>query len=111
MSAPASRIDIMSVCTEELKRACLRRLSRDWACFNYWYLGERLRPPVFSLESAEARWGQWSPATRTISISERHIVEAPWETVLETLKHEMAHQYVDEVLKLEGALPHGEAFQ
>ena len=101
----------MSAITEDLKQACIRRLARDWSCFNYWYLGSKLRRPALEVEEVESRWGRWDPATRTISISARHLLEAPWDTVLETLKHEMAHQYVDEVLRLDGALPHGEAFR
>ncbi|HVY60654.1 MAG TPA: DUF2786 domain-containing protein, partial [Planctomycetota bacterium] len=101
----------MNVFTDELKRACLKRLARDWSCFNYWYLGERLRKPAFQVDAALTRLGQWDPRARTISFSERHILEAPWESVLETLKHEMAHQYVDEVLGMRGAMPHGEAFR
>lgn len=97
--------------TDELKRACLRRLAHDWSCFNYWYLREKLRPPAFAFESAAGRLGSWDPGTRTIAIAERLVLESPWEAVLETLKHEMAHQYVDEVLELEGVLPHGEAFR
>jgi hypothetical protein len=101
----------MGVFDDELRRACLRRLSREWGCFNYWYLGEKLRPPAFELEADGSRLGCWHAATRTISVSERHVRESPWEAVLETLKHEMAHQYVDEVLRLDEALPHGEAFR
>jgi hypothetical protein len=96
---------------EDLRRACLQRLRRDWGCLNYWYLGEKLRPPAFELDEAETRLGSWEPVTRTISISLRHIESAPWTGVVETLKHEMAHQYVDEVLRLQSVLPHGEAFK
>jgi hypothetical protein len=96
---------------EELRRACLQRLRRDWGCLNYYYLGEKLRPPAFELDAAETRLGSWDSVTRTISISERHIASAPWTAVVETLKHEMAHQYVDEVLRLQSVLPHGEAFR
>lgn len=105
MAMEAGQVD------EALRIGCLRRIKRDWACLNYWHLGSKLRPPAFELDRAEARLGSWEPRTRTISISEHHVWSAPWEAVTETLKHEMAHQYVDEVLKLDGALPHGEAFR
>ncbi len=110
MTAHGERAAAVGLATE-LKQACLRRLKRDWGCFNAWYLGERLRAPAFDLAPGTGRLGSWTTATRTISIAERHVLDAPWESVLETLKHEMAHQYVDEVLKLEGVLPHGEAFR
>ena len=35
----------------------------------------------------------------------------PWGVVVEVLKHEMAHQYVDEVLKATDEAPHGPAFR
>jgi hypothetical protein len=97
--------------TEDLKQACLRRLRRDWGLFNWQHLGSKLRPPTLELDAALARVGAWDRATRRISISEAHVLGAPWEIVLDTLKHEMAHQYVDEVLGFELALPHGEAFR
>jgi len=96
---------------ESLRRATLHHLQREWGNFNRWHLGGKLIPPTFEIEDAEGRLGSWRRDTRTIAIARRHLEGAPWHAVLETLKHEMAHQYVDEVLRLDRALPHGEAFQ
>lgn len=101
----------MSDIAEGLRRATLRRLQRDWSCFNSWHLGGKLRPPTFEIEEVEGRLGCWRRDTRTIAISRRHLEDASWSAVLETVKHEMAHQYVDEVLHLTEVLPHGEAFK
>jgi hypothetical protein len=93
-----------------LQRSWLRELRRFHDAFNYTYARSALRTPLFRLGFASERLGQWDHDSRTITISARHILSHPWESVLDTLRHEMAHQYVDEVLGLPGAPPHGEAF-
>lgn len=57
----------------------------------------RLRPPVIRVEELTATWGQWSPSTRCLTISRRLIELHSWDVVIEVLKHEMAHQIVNEV--------------
>lgn len=101
----------MTIFHDEIKRACLKRLQREWSCFNYWYLGRKLNPPTIEIEDVASRLGRWDSSTRTISIAAQHVLHDPWQAVLETLKHEMAHQYVDEALGLDRSLPHGEAFR
>jgi hypothetical protein len=96
---------------EELRRATLRRLQREWSGYNSWHLGGKLRPPAFEIADDARRLGSWHRGTRTIAFSRGHLEGATWSEVIDTLKHEMAHQYVDEVLGLEEALPHGEAFR
>jgi hypothetical protein len=44
------------------------------------------------------RLGRWLPALRTIELSRRLLLDHGWGVLEEVLKHEMAHQYVDEVL-------------
>lgn len=61
-------------------------------------------------EASVSHWGQWAPATREMSFSRHLVGKRPWNEVLEVLKHEMAHQYVSEVLKVEGEPPHGPTF-
>ena len=41
----------------------------------------------------------------------RLVTEHPWTVVLEVLRHEMAHQYVDEVLGVHDETAHGPTFQ
>ncbi|MBI5607787.1 MAG: hypothetical protein HY902_02790, partial [Deltaproteobacteria bacterium] len=79
----------------KLHPAWLRRLKGEWMSANEHYLGKALQMPVLAIDvGPEARLGQWQPATRTLSISELHILRAPWHEVRATLRHEMAHQYV-----------------
>lgn len=95
---------------EWLQRAWILQLRRHYDIFNWEYLGSQLRPPILRIGAAGGRLGEWDPRNRTITLSEQHILAHPWETVLDTLRHEMAHQYVDEVLGLSHAPPHGEPF-
>ncbi len=94
----------------ELQTAWIRHLRWFFDFYNYQYLDCRMRPPLFRLGESGHRLGQWDAATRTINVSVAHILENAWESVLETLRHEMAHQYVDEVMQIAHAPPHGAAF-
>jgi len=71
----------------------------------------QLRRPVLALSDHERRLGEWIRAQRTIAISRRLVVTQPWGAVREVLKHEMAHQYVDEVLRIHDETAHGPAFR
>jgi hypothetical protein len=95
----------------ELETALLRELR---ACFdweNHARFRDRLVPPVFALSGAAARLGQWVRATRTLELARALVVERPWPEVLGVLQHEMAHQFVDEVLGVREESAHGETFQ
>ena len=95
----------------ELEAALLRELR---ACFdweNHARFRSRLTPPVFALSGASARLGQWLRAARTIELSRALVVERPWPEVLGVLQHEMAHQFVDEVLGVRDETAHGETFR
>lgn len=70
-----------------------------------------LECPNFKISSATRQFGCWSSLERSITISERLIKEHTWDVVLEVLKHEMAHQYVTEVLKDTDSKAHSEVFQ
>lgn len=95
----------------ELEALLLRELR---ACFDWEndarFRG-RLQPPVFALSGAAARLGRWVRATRTLELSRALAVERPWPEVLAVLQHEMAHQFVDEVLGVHDETAHGETFQ
>ena len=67
--------------------------------------------PTFRLDEASTRLGVWEREHRCIGISVSHILRDPWLGVLETLRHEMAHQFADEILKATDEAPHGPAFQ
>ncbi len=88
-----------------------RRLQFDFGVFNYQYLSNSLTKPTFKFFENETQWGYWKgEEIREIGINLKLIFDHEWESVLLVLRHEMAHQYVDEVLG-GGKVPHGEEFQ
>ncbi len=94
-----------------LDRALLQAISAEWHGLNRELFGQGLVCPVFSLAADEQRLGLWRRQTREIILQRRFAFHESWGTVVEVLKHEMAHQYVDEVLKATDETPHGPAFQ
>ncbi len=97
--------------TTELEAALLRELRSSYQDLNASYFKRALRAASIHLSDGAARLGQWDPAHRTIEMSRRLVVDRPWGTVLEVLKHEMAHQYVHEVLSRTDESAHGPAFR
>ena len=106
-SAHASTSDLSAA----LEAALLRALGRTWEEINQNHFGSRLRRPVLALLDAEARLGQWHGPRRTLSLSRRLVLEQPWGMVREVLKHEIAHQFVDEVLGIRDQTAHGPSFE
>lgn len=94
-----------------LRETWLRRLSWEWQQVNSGCLDGQLRPPVLTIDTGTSqRLGHWEPQGRIIGIAEHHIWQHPWEEVVATLRHEVAHQVVDELFGGD-ARPHGERFQ
>src|SRR3954471_6912877 len=93
-----------------LEAALLRQLGETWAEINQNHFRRRLRRPVFGLSDA-ARLGAWIGARRMLELSRALVLEQPWGVVREVLKHEMAHQFVDEVLGIDDQTAHGPAFE
>ena len=91
--------------------ALTRELARWWAEINASQFEGAMRPPSLLIDDSERRWGSWRRTSRTLSLSERLIDEHPWQVVVEVLRHEMAHQYVDEVLGIHDETAHGPAFR
>src|SRR5206468_1286250 len=48
---------------------------------------------------------------RTLELARALVLEQPWGVVREVCKHEMAHQFVDEVLGIRDESAHGPAFE
>ncbi len=94
-----------------LQRSWIQRLRWHYDHINYQYVDSTLKRPLFLIGQSRQRLGEWNGARRTITISQHHILEHSWETVLDTLRHEMAHQYVHEHLGLPHVPPHGDAFR
>jgi hypothetical protein len=99
-----------SALTAELEAALLRELRNNYEWENDARFGKRLKAPIIALTEASSRWGRWVPATRTIELSRKLVLERSWPEVLGVLLHEMAHQFVDEVLGAGHEAAHGEIF-
>jgi hypothetical protein len=94
-----------------LEAALVRELRAAWWQLNESFFRATLRAPTLELVPHRSTLGRWVPDTRTIEISRPLVLERPWGAVVEVLKHEMAHQYVHEVLGETGQTAHGRAFQ
>lgn len=93
----------------EFDRAVVRALGVMWTQHNADDFGGGLRPPALALHDG-GPLGQWEPRDRRISLQRAFVRAATWGQVVEVLRHEMAHQYVSEVLKAEEPA-HGPRFQ
>ncbi len=93
------------------ERALLFHIKRAWEQINYQLFNQRLTSPSFTLLSGGKLLGSWKPRERIISLQKEMVYSSPWLEVLEVLKHEMAHQYVSEFLKVEGESAHGPSFR
>jgi hypothetical protein len=94
-----------------LEAALVRELLAAWHQINDAYFREALAPPTLEIVRTRTTLGRWIPGTRTLEISRPLILEQPWSVVIEVLKHEMAHQYVHEILGEQSQTPHGPAFR
>jgi hypothetical protein len=89
----------------------VRELLAEYKNISWMFFREQLRVPTLALVETTSRLGAWIRETRTLEISRPLVLAQPWGAVLEVLKHEMAHQYVSEVLRVVGESAHGPAFQ
>lgn len=94
----------------ELLTAWNRNLYLWYARYNEEYVSNRLKRPIIEVGFGSQRLGSWDPVLRRIVISVEHIIRDPWLDVMDTLRHEMAHQYVHEIVDVDEA-PHGSAFR
>ena len=88
----------------------IHELLAEWQRLNRLHFRQALRAPIIALSDGAGTLGTWSSTVRTLSLSRALVISQPWGVVLEVLKHEMAHQYVDEVLRADEPA-HGPAFQ
>jgi hypothetical protein len=94
-----------------LEAALLRQLHAAWRGLNDSYFKGRLRTPTLCLADGAARLGQWIARDRRIELQRAFVVDCAWGAVIEVLKHEIAHQFVTEVLGDPDPTPHGPAFR
>lgn len=95
----------------ELETALVRALLSAWRGINYQFFRRSLRPPLLALHDSESRLGLWNPNDRTLTLSRTFVMSCPWTEVIEVLKHEVAHQFVHEVMGITDETSHGPNFQ
>lgn len=100
-----------SVLSVELERATLRALVSTYDELNHSLFRNRLRRPAIEFSDVAARLGAWRRDRRALEISRPLLVQHGWGVVVEVLKHEMAHQFVEEVQGVHDEQPHGDAFR
>jgi Protein of unknown function (DUF2786)/SprT-like family len=94
-----------------LEAALLHELREQYRLLALGHFKGALKLPQIELVPSQARLGRWVEATRTIELSRALVLGRPWGVVVEVLKHEMAHQYVCEVLGGRGETAHGPTFR
>jgi len=104
-------VPLESVLSIELEAALVRELRRTYERTNQRRFAGKLRPAVLVLAETTRRLGQWSRASRRLELSRTMVLERPWLEVIGVLEHEMAHQYVEEVLGVTTEAAHGPTFQ
>ncbi|MEM6990250.1 MAG: DUF2786 domain-containing protein [Myxococcota bacterium] len=102
--------DARQTLSAELEAALLRRLKYEWVQINWALFGDAMRSPIFELSDSTTTLGVWRPADRTIAMSRKAVLERAWTDTVETIKHEAAHQFVHEILRVDEA-PHGPNFR
>src|SRR5688500_11825563 len=95
----------------ELERAALRAIHKTYHHLNGSLFRFQLRPPAFELTHSRERLGRWLPGCRTLELSRVLLLEHGWGVLEEVLKHEMAHQYVHEILRVPDESAHGPVFR
>ena len=97
--------------TARLEAALVREIALEYKQLNRVYFKSGLTAPQIALVPSRSHLGRWICTTRTLELSRPLVLEQPWGVVLEVLKHEMAHQYVNETLGEMSQTPHGPAFR
>jgi hypothetical protein len=110
-NAPLRPRTSLSELSAELERALLAELVAEYKRINRDLFGDALRLPSLELVLSSSNLGRWIKEGRTLELSRRLVVEHGWGIVVEVLKHEMAHQYVHEVLGQTHEAPHGPVFR
>jgi hypothetical protein len=95
----------------ELERAALRAVRQSYSQLNASLFRGRLRVPALELTETTERLGRWVSDRRTLELSRALLLRHGWGVLEEVLKHEMAHQYVDEVLEVHDESAHGPIFR
>lgn len=104
-------VDDVEPLSAALEAALMRELRALYERTNRVHFGGRLTAPVLVLSDAASRLGRWVPAARRLELSRAMVLARPWPEVTSVIEHEMAHQFVSEVLGVHTEAPHGPTFQ
>lgn len=103
--------DVNAPLSAELEAALLRELGRTWDEINQNHFRRQLRRPTFALLDGTSRLGWWDGQRRVLALSRTLVLQHPWGAVREVVKHETAHQFVQEILGAHDETAHGPAFE
>jgi len=99
---------------ETFERKIVHGLSCEWDNA-LWVLSPEhrasLKKPLFCLKNFKFQLGTWNAEKKEICLSRNLIYNHGWNIIRETLLHEMAHQFAEQVLGASGESPHGPSFQ
>lgn len=103
----------MSQTNLEFEKLVLNELSKQWNAnaYRFGWTKRGILAPIFQIFDRQDLYGQWSHEDRVMSFSRHLVTDRPWNEVIEVLKHEMAHQYVSEMLHITDEAPHGQTFK
>ena len=88
-----------------------KALRQLWLHLNKTKFQEQLRPIGIVVTNEKSTNGSYHEQPREIRMSEHFLASQTQKVVSAILAHEMAHQYVAEVLKVKDETSHGPAFQ
>ena len=72
----------------------------------------KLQMPMIAVnETIKSSWGLWDASNRRLTLSYRLLREHSWEQTIQVFKHEIAHQIVSELYKVDNEPAHGPFFQ
>lgn len=97
----------------EFEGIVLNELKRAWSnnVYKFKWTGSGILAPNFKIVDVTSYLGQWTTVSREMAFATKLVTGRSWNEVLEVLKHEMAHQYVHEVLGVHYETSHGPTFQ
>jgi len=102
------------VLQEKIERQIIKGLACEWETA-LWVLSsdiqKSLKKPFFTLSDMRNQLGCWSGEKQEICISRSLVYNHRWDSVREVLRHEMAHQLAEQVLKARNESPHGPKFR
>ena len=93
---------------DSIKQFLVLQLYKEYEHILYSYK-IKMRKPLIQIKENTSHYGSWCEKTRTLTLACKLVEKYPWTYTLAILKHEMAHQYVNEVLKGEDS--HGLCFK